>query len=123
MLPWRQRNPLKAKFSELYSAAKRRARQKNLPFEIDSPFVETLFVSHCPVFDVPLDWTIDRGKGRAPLSNAPSIDRIDPTKGYTKDNVWIISHKANAIKNNATHEELRLVAEAVGMAIVNNLEW
>lgn len=123
MLPWRQRNPLKAKFSELYSAAKRRAKQKKLPFDVDTLFIESLFVSHCPVFETPLDWSIDRGKGRAPLPNAPSLDRLDPSKGYTKDNLWIVSHKANAIKSNATHEELRLVTEAVGRAIVNSLDW
>jgi hypothetical protein len=42
-----------------------------------------------------------------------SIDRIDPSKGYTPDNVWLISQRANRIKNDATPEELKLIAEAV----------
>lgn len=41
--------------------------------------------------------------------NSPSIDRIDSTKGYTRDNIQIISWKANSIKRNASLEELILL--------------
>jgi hypothetical protein len=33
--------------------------------------------------------------------------------GYVKGNVAVISHRANAIKNNATAEELQMVARWV----------
>lgn len=42
-----------------------------------------------------------------------SIDRVDNSKGYTKDNVQVISHKANAMKNSAIPEELVLFANWV----------
>ena len=35
----------------------------------------------------------------------PSIDRMDPTKGYVRGNVRVISRLANAIKNNCTDPE------------------
>jgi hypothetical protein len=41
------------------------------------------------------------------MSTSPSIDRVDSSKGYTKDNIQVISHRANNLKNNATLEELR----------------
>ena len=36
---------------------------------------------------------------------------IDSTKGYIKGNVWVISKRANALKNNATIEELELLVK------------
>jgi len=38
-----------------------------------------------------------------------SIDRIVPEKGYIKNNVQIISVKANIIKNNCILEELEFI--------------
>lgn len=103
--------------------ARNRARDKNLPFNVDIGYVRSLVVSHCPVLGMPLEWSTLRGNGSKSLPNSPSLDRIDPTKGYVKGNVWIISQKANVIKNNATHEELKLVTEAFGRALVDSLSW
>jgi hypothetical protein len=38
-----------------------------------------------------------------------SIDKLDPTGGYTPDNTWLICHRANRIKNNATFEEFEMI--------------
>ena len=40
-----------------------------------------------------------------------SLDKIIPELGYVKGNVWIISNKANAIKSNASLEELKLLVK------------
>ena len=40
---------------------------------------------------------------------SPSIDRIDSTKGYTRNNVQIISWKANRLKAYATVEDLEIL--------------
>mgnify|MGYP007075817688 CR=1 FL=1 len=42
-----------------------------------------------------------------------SLDRIDSSKGYIKGNVWVISLRANRIKNDSTPQELRLIADKV----------
>jgi hypothetical protein len=116
-------NPVIRQTRGMVSKAKARALKKNLPFDIDLAYIRSIVPSHCPVFNLPLEWSLRRGLGPVSLPNSPSLDRIDPSKGYVKGNVWIISNRANAIKNDASHEELKLVAKAVGEAIVNSLEF
>jgi len=65
----------------------------------------------CPLLGVKLE----RNTGKKTASDfSPSLDRIDSSKGYVKGNVWVISYRANKIKNNASLEELKL--------LVTNLE-
>ena len=40
---------------------------------------------------------------------SPSFDRIDPKKGYTKNNIVTVSNRANMIKSDATVDEIRKV--------------
>lgn len=62
----------------------------------------------CPVLDIPL--TSYLGKGiRGFYPDSVSLDRINPNKGYVKDNVKVISGRANRLKNNATIEELESI--------------
>lgn len=126
---YKKANPVRRITSSLVDGARRRAKDKSLPFEIDLDYVRSMvgenaeFASHCPVFGIALDWSCMRDNGRKPLFNSPSMDRIDPERGYVKNNIWIISFKANVIKSDASHEELKLVTKAVGKAIVNSLEF
>jgi len=52
-----------------------------------------------------LNIEINKGNNGAPSLNSPSIDRIDNKLGYTKDNIRIISYKANTLKNDSSIEE------------------
>jgi len=56
----------------------------------------------CPVFGIDLDWGM-----HGLQNNSPSLDRIDPTKGYIPGNVMLMSNLANVMKNNATSEQLK----------------
>jgi hypothetical protein len=64
-----------------------------------------------------------RNNGGKAVPNSPSIDRIDPERGYVKGNIKIISFRANQIKSDASHQELKLVAAYVGRELVNSLEF
>ena len=57
--------------------------------------------SHCKYLRIELNYS---AKTVAP--NSPSVNRIDPTKGYIPGNIEIISNKANIMLSNASEEEL-----------------
>lgn len=90
----------------ILSQIKARAKKKGLDFSLELKDIQG--VAHCPVFG----YRLKRGEGKA-VPTSPSVDRIDPSKGYTKDNIQILSQRANAMKQDASPEELILFAEWV----------
>lgn len=96
----------------LLRSAKDRARKLDLPFSISLADIQ--IPERCPLLDVP----IVRGKGK-PCAQSPSLDRIDPALGYVPGNVWVISYRANAIKQDATPAELALLTRR----LLEKTEW
>jgi hypothetical protein len=84
----------------LYSAAKVRAKKLDLDFDLEKS--DIVIPELCPILQVPM---VKGGK------YAPSLDRLDNSKGYVKGNVWVISRKANTMKSDATQAELKCFAE------------
>ena len=71
-------------------------------------YVLSIKPNKCPVFKRRF---VERGAG---FSNwSPSIDKIDPKKGYVPGNIQVISMLANCMKRNATPKQLRTFAEWV----------
>lgn len=62
-----------------------------------------------PVFCPLLNLELKRGVGKQHAAS-PSIDRIKPELGYVPGNVWVISHRANELKRDATVQELQMLA-------------
>lgn len=91
--------------SRALSNIKRRAKQKGIEFDLSVEDIQN--VSICPVFG----FKLERANGSGGKPNSPSVDRIDPTKGYTKDNVQVVSHLANNMKQDATPEQLLMFAD------------
>lgn len=89
----------------LYIAAKVRAKKNRVPFNIS--WEDVHIPEKCPLLGI----TLARGMGQQ-VQSSPSIDRIDPTKGYVKGNIWVISYRANAIKRDATIEEFKTILSA-----------
>ena len=86
----------------MYHGAKQRAKNKNLPFDIDQSYIQTIIPTHCPVLGIPLL----NGSGKF-HNNSLSLDKIIPSKGYVKGNVCVISDRANRLKRDATLDELK----------------
>jgi hypothetical protein len=97
---WNDRNPYRV----LVHGAKTRAKREDVPFDLTP--TDVIIPERCPVFGI----VLERGKQKVG-PNSPTIDRIDPTKGYVRGNIAVISHYANTLKNNGTAAEHRRIAE------------
>lgn len=92
----------------LLNSAKLRAKKYGLPFWLSKE--DIIIPERCPILGIELSF----GKGM-PMAYSPSLDQLIPGRGYVKGNVWVISHRANTLKSNATSAELLCVAKAVRM--------
>lgn len=97
----------------MLSSAKKRAKESNLQFDIDLEYLLSIATDHCPVDGLPFDWNreLDTNKN-LPLAT-PSLDRIDSSQGYVKENVRIIGWKWNAKKSNMNLDDLLLLVKYV----------
>lgn len=84
----------------MWKDAEKRAKRFGLPFDLE--LFDIHVPTHCPVLGIPLSYGV--GKRTA---NSPSLDRVDHTRGYTYDNVCVISWRANDLKANGTLEEFK----------------
>lgn len=89
---------------KMVRAAKARAAKAGVPFSITAD--DITIPQLCPVLSIPLIVGATQAS-----DNSPSLDRVIPLLGYVPGNVLVISNRANRIKNNATIQELLLVAE------------
>ena len=89
----------KGKIKWLYNGLKGRAKAKGLEFDLT---IEDIIIPDvCPVLGIPI-----KQDTYANRENSPSIDRFDNNRGYTKDNIRIISYRANRLKSDSTIEEM-----------------
>jgi hypothetical protein len=71
-------------------------------------YVVSIKPKRCPVFNKPF---VERGVG---FNNwSPSIDKINPKKGYVRGNIQVISMLANCMKRDATPWQLQQFARWV----------
>ena len=99
----------KERYTERYllQRARNNARARELDFNLE---VEDIIIPDvCPYLHIPL---LSR-KGIGRQFDAPSVDRIDPNKGYIKGNIQILSDLANRMKSNSTQEQLLTFATNV----------
>lgn len=123
---WRDANRLRARainnrataksrklrpLSALLRSLKARAKTMGLAFTLTEADLNVPEV--CPVLGIPLMMHAGEGKGVG-QDNSPSVDRIDNSKGYTAENILIISNRANRLKGDSTPNELLAIAQFYG---------
>ena len=95
---WKKLNPE----SLMLCDARTRARKRNIFFDLKKEDIKIPI--RCPILG-----TFLTPKGEGSMDESPSLDRIDSKKGYTKDNVQVISNRANRLKADGNIEEFRLI--------------
>ena len=104
-MEWQARNPERT----LLSSTKARAKLKKLDWELtDEYFYGRLAPMRCEVSGLPL--TFD---GRKHDPWRPSVDRIDPNKGYTIDNTQFVCWIYNRAKYTGSDEDVMRLAAAL----------
>lgn len=105
-LLYQQKNP----FAYRMRAAQRRANAVGMVFDIDEEFLRELFDKQdgkCYYSGIPFQMDADTKARRYGLS----IDRVDSSKGYTKDNVVLATSIINSMKNDLSVTEFMTVVQ------------
>lgn len=93
---------------KMHQRAKARCKESGREFDLQ---VEDIIIpAVCPILGFPL--VSSYGKPGA-AKDSPSLDRIDSGRGYTKDNIQVVSHQANLMKHCASIAELQKFAQWV----------
>tara|TARA_R110002012_G_scaffold127969_1_gene280235 strand:+ start:486 stop:776 length:291 start_codon:yes stop_codon:yes gene_type:complete len=92
---------------------KSRSKKNNLEFDLDESWLkEILEKGKCQVTGLPFEFEVD-ATNNGFRSFTPSLDRTDPTKGYTKDNTKVVVWIYNGAKGVGTHEDVMKLARAL----------
>lgn len=100
--------------STLLAAARQRSAKKGLPCTISVFWiVRALEAGHCQVTGLPFNMTSDQARDLY----APSLDKRDPSLGYTPDNTQVVVWGYNACKGVSSDEAAREFLKAAAKAL------
>lgn len=99
----RAENPKALWARRVHPVRRTSAKEKGVPFSITQKDMTDIAVDVCPILGITLRY--GGGVGRGARQDSPSLDRVVPEDGYVKDNIHVVSHKANTMKSNGTPVE------------------
>lgn len=97
-------------FKQLYNNLKNSAKSRGIEFNLKPTDIDEIGIPiTCPVLGIPIYF--HRGRVQ---DDSISFDRIDSSKGYSKDNLIVVSYKVNKLKSNATLDEMIKIVKFYG---------
>lgn len=100
--PWR----------EIFFGTKQRAKVKNIEFALDQKWFAARWTGRCELTGLSFSDPASR-TGHKNKHFSPSVDRIDPKGGYTKDNCRIVLWAVNCLKQDGVDEIMYDIAQAL----------
>lgn len=88
--------------------ASNRSAKKGFSFDLTREWCEQTWTGLCAVSGLPF---VFGSQTHFPF--APSIDRIDSSKGYTQDNCRFVLFAVNSLKGTGTDEQMLSIAQAI----------
>lgn len=98
-----QRRRIEAPALSMWERARRRARRLGVAFSLTRDAI--VIPATCPALGTPLV------TGHRRSIHSPSLDRINPARGYVEGNVRVLSDHANRIKGDRTLRDLEQRAQ------------
>ena len=99
-------NTIRGKCTQHCASAKQRAKKQGLAFNLTSSFLEELWNKQggkCAITGIEFDL-----KGTCALTGSgAAVDKIDPMKGYTQDNVQLLCSWVNTMKSAHSMDEFK----------------
>lgn len=99
----------------MWVTAKKRAEDKGWDFNLTPEWIQPkLEAGRCEATGIELELSGGEFKGYGHFRPwTPSLDRIDPTRGYTTDNVQVVCWMYNQAKGVSAHSDVIRFAAAV----------
>lgn len=111
----KQSSSVRGRLKTLLSSAKGRALKKGLDYELSYDWLFEQYKKQegkCLLTGIPLEFCVNADKSRRYQPFSPSLDRIDPSKGYTKENVRLVCTAINVAMNEWGEELYAKVCQA-----------
>ena len=90
----------------LYNRLKSSAKKRGIAFDLTVlDLYQISYPITCPINGIALHWNTTQ------KDDSYSFDRVDSGKGYSIDNIIIVSWRANRLKSDATPEELKQLSD------------
>ncbi|GIV43855.1 MAG: hypothetical protein KatS3mg035_0978 [Bacteroidia bacterium] len=109
-----QSKSVRGKLYDLLEAARGRAKKNNLEIDIDLNFLLDLYTQQegkCKLTNI--DFTFKRREDGVHFNPFnPSIDKINPFGGYTKNNIRLVCTIVNLALNNFGEDSFKIMCEA-----------
>lgn len=108
---YRQRSiTVEGSMMRLIESLKARSKRRDVAFEVDWAYLASIAAIRCPISGRVLDWKKELGDGM-PHFYSPSIDRINPSKGYTPGNLRFIANGWNTRKGSLDVNGIKMLID------------